>query len=831
MNGAEIGTIPVDSHEYTSGESATVLANTGALDRMGYKFTNWNTHADGSGSSYNPGDKVEIISDLTLYAQWGETYNVTYQASDAESGTVPTDTHEYASGSQVEVLGNTGSLTLTGYRFMNWNTKQDGTGTVREPGGVFNITANTVLYAQWIEEAKYSVTYIALNAESGTVPIDTTDYYYGDTATASQNTGNLVRTGYALYAWNTQSDGNGVQILLGENFTVQDNVTLYAQWAETFTVTYLAPDAESGDVPVDPGEYTAGQNAEVSANTGGLARSGYNFAGWNTQQNGLGTAYSPGDNLLISGDATLYAQWVEIFTVTYLAPDAESGDVPVDSGEYTAGQSVEVSANTGNLVKSGNVFIGWNTQQDGSGTTYMPGDIISITGNITLHVLWEAEITLNAMNVESGLFDAVTCYKAYEGVYSIIYVESGSNVTIADAIATADEFDTSIYQQIVSNFGNPEDVDANGKTILFLLDIQDGYTGSGGYVAGFFDPTHMYDTSTQTYSNEADMLFMDIYPSVVGSEEFYSTIAHEFQHLINFSNTTLVNGVSQDLWINEGLSSGAEYVYSGEVNQNRVDWFNADPLGTIAYGNNFFVWNGYWESQEADAVLDNYATVNLFFQWLRIHASNGTGIYKEILSSSNRDYRAVTGAASTYISSSFGTWSTLLRTWHIANIICRTSGYYGYDQELSVAMPGFASSNNYEWVFSPGEGIVSAMPVAGSNTPPASGTNIRYCGIDISTGSIDTIAPYSGDIAFVFNANTDNTSADETGYVANIENASVLSLLPSVHVSRPIPESWIVDVYITPDKGFVLGGSIGKNLGLPALSAKRKILKAEYNNE
>ena len=38
--------------------------------RDGYSFEGWNTAADGSGTSYAAGDKVELDAPVTLYAQW-----------------------------------------------------------------------------------------------------------------------------------------------------------------------------------------------------------------------------------------------------------------------------------------------------------------------------------------------------------------------------------------------------------------------------------------------------------------------------------------------------------------------------------------------------------------------------------------------------------------------------------------------------------------------------------------------------------------------------------------------------------------------------------------
>jgi len=44
---------------------------------------------------------------------------------------------------------------------------------------------------------------------------------------------------------------------------------------------------------------------------GSLVRTGYRFEGWNTQPDGMGTHYSAGSAFTVTGNITLYAQWVE----------------------------------------------------------------------------------------------------------------------------------------------------------------------------------------------------------------------------------------------------------------------------------------------------------------------------------------------------------------------------------------------------------------------------------------------------------------------------------------------------------------------------------------
>jgi hypothetical protein len=274
------------------------------------------------------------------------------------------------------------------------------------------------------------------------------------------------------------------------------------------------------------------------------------------------------------------------------------------------------------------------------------------------------------------------------------------------------------------------------------------------------------------------MIFIDVNPVEVESEEFYTTIAHEFQHLINYSRTYMVDGREQDIWINEGLSSGAEYVYSGEVSQDRVTWFNNDSLGTIAQGNNFFVWYGYWEGTNPNTVLDNYATVSLFFQWLRIHASNGTEIYKEILASEDRDVDAVTAAAENQIDSAFSDWGYLLQTWYLANFRCRPDGFYGYEGEIDTDPVRLTKQGGDLYEFEAGEGIISALGNTpgdrGSFTPNTadSGTHIQYTGFNYAEDAVATGTTLNNEFVLVLNTNTDNTPfAYEKGFIANVVTA------------------------------------------------------------
>ena len=79
------------------------------------------------------------------------------------------------------------------------------------------------------------------------------------------------------------------------------------------------------------------------------------------------------------------------YTVTYSGNGSTGGSVPVDSGAYQQNQTVTVLGNSGNLVKTGASFSGWNTVAGGTGFAYTQGQTFTIgAANVTLYAQWTA---------------------------------------------------------------------------------------------------------------------------------------------------------------------------------------------------------------------------------------------------------------------------------------------------------------------------------------------------------------------------------------------------------------------------------------------------------
>ncbi len=161
-------------------------------------------------------------------------------------------------------------------------------------------------------------------------------------------------------------------------------------------VLYDGNGATGGAVPTDSLQYNSDDIATVLGvpSRGGISLNGNTFVGWTTNQNGTGPIYQAGSSLqLASTTVTMYAKWSLIpYKVTYKANGATSGSVPIDQASYTIGQDAPIFGNTGNLARTGYLFIGWGYNSTETDVLYRSGDPYTVgTSNISFWARWTPE--------------------------------------------------------------------------------------------------------------------------------------------------------------------------------------------------------------------------------------------------------------------------------------------------------------------------------------------------------------------------------------------------------------------------------------------------------
>lgn len=184
--------------------------------------------------------------------------------------------------------------------------KSDGTASFTATFSGTRWNGNSFSWSTNVQLPPIAVNYtVSYNANGGTGAPSSQTKVHGTTLTLSSTIPTL--TGHTFSSWNTIQNGTGTTYQPGGSYTVNANVTLYAQWD---TVTYaINYNANGGTGAPEPSTKTHGQTLFLPATT--PERAGYTFFRWNTLANGTGQEYSPGGPFNVNTTTTLYAIWIQ----------------------------------------------------------------------------------------------------------------------------------------------------------------------------------------------------------------------------------------------------------------------------------------------------------------------------------------------------------------------------------------------------------------------------------------------------------------------------------------------------------------------------------------
>lgn len=221
---------------------------------------------------------------------------------------------------------------------------------------------------------------ITFDSQGGTpTPAPITGIASGDTVVTLPAA--PTEAGYTFNGWFTATTG-------GTAFTastpVTASITVYAQWTiNQYTVTF---DKNGGDTEASPTTRTADYNTTVTLPTTVPTKTGYAFASWNTQADGLGTAFTAATP--VTASLTVYAKWTaDTYTVTYDLNGGTAG-TQTDGSSYLTGATVTVLGQ-GSMYHTGYNFTVWNTVAGGTGTAYALNSSLTMgTADVTLFAQW-----------------------------------------------------------------------------------------------------------------------------------------------------------------------------------------------------------------------------------------------------------------------------------------------------------------------------------------------------------------------------------------------------------------------------------------------------------
>ncbi|MBR5645831.1 MAG: hypothetical protein IKX23_04250 [Treponema sp.] len=179
------------------------------------------------------------------------------------------------------------------------------------------------------------------------------------------------------------------------------------------------------------------------------------------------------------------------------------------------------------------------------------------------------------------------------------------------------------------------------KIDIIICDLfNDARTDAAGGVFGYFFNTDYINTENygNQKSNMRQCIYVDTYWLQMWTKSLYSTLAHEFCHLLNFSNKTMNYGVGFDTWFTEMLAMTAEDYLSTDLGTTSYE----GPEGRLNYFNAYYNY-GYTKWLSGDNVYISYANSYAFGAYLARNFG-GKNLIKAIATNQYADFAAIDDA-------------------------------------------------------------------------------------------------------------------------------------------------------------------------------------------
>ena len=247
-----------------------------------YSFVGWNTKSDGTGEFINSNTKVTNYNSHTLYAIWDSwEFNVSYSVNGGIINSMTTDSsttyNRTTNNDIISLNGNSNfysaddlsSIDLYNYNDTNFmNISKNGYGVADDSEWICldgckvdnsvydqdityeysdfcdenSSSCNIVLGVNWKEV--YTISY---DANGGSGAPASQQKIHGVTAYISDVV--PVRDSYIFFGWSTSSTATTSSYTSGSEFTINDNITLYAVWIQSPIYSYSCANGSAGSEP------------------------------------------------------------------------------------------------------------------------------------------------------------------------------------------------------------------------------------------------------------------------------------------------------------------------------------------------------------------------------------------------------------------------------------------------------------------------------------------------------------------------------------------------------------------------------------------------------
>jgi uncharacterized repeat protein (TIGR02543 family) len=420
-------------------------------------------------------------------------------------------TYKSKNDSSSNILSSITTPTRTYFTYNgHWTAKSGGSRIIANSGAVTGPSvvpsgSSTTVYAHWTR-LSYTLTFDKYSGTGGTSTIygkATSGGWYSNWKCTSAVTSITppTRTGYVFAGYYSAANGGGTKYVNADGtFTgdfellvLTDNATVYAYWKARHAITVEANGGTGGTsafyyVPDDAAFYSNAACTNAVTAVTPPTKSGALLLGIYDTDSTAGTQVVAEDGTISSSwtpsaDATVYAQWLTVATITFDKGDGESGDDALVYESSDDSFHVVDDPNPTDEVTPPNWechrFLGYFSAASG-GTQYIDDDgqitnalrSLTITGDFTVYAQWQFVSYKATLAPGEGTADMLAFY--CDGSDATFYADdllAGEPIT-AVAVPVRAGYDFTGYW--TASTGGTKYVDADGAIACgaFSADVQ-----------------------------------------------------------------------------------------------------------------------------------------------------------------------------------------------------------------------------------------------------------------------------------------------------------------------------------------------------------------------
>jgi hypothetical protein len=139
----------------------------------------------------------------------------------------------------------------------------------------------------------------------------------------------------------------------------------------------------------------------------------------------------------------------------------------------------------------------------------------------------------------------ITACLRVQSEHAALWVEEGVWHDVRQLAAAADFFETQIYSTTRAAFGSEWTPGVDNDPHIHILHVSD--PGEG--VLGYASAADEFPRAVYPYSNEAELIVVNVAAVEIGSPAYYALLARQFQRLVQWYNDR-----NEERWVKEGLA-------------------------------------------------------------------------------------------------------------------------------------------------------------------------------------------------------------------------------------------------------------------------------------